>query len=676
MSLQRLLRVRAPTRQFLRSSVGPSRLRWSSGVSYPLQLASVTPQHAALYKESLVNPARFWGDLARSKLHWMEDFTQTMDCDMSGDRLKWFLGGKINVSVNLLDRHVETDPTKVALIWERDEPEDHQIITYQELLDETCRLGNLLKRDGVRKGDRVAIYMPVSPVAVAAMLACARIGAVHNVVFAGFSAESLRARIIDGGVSVVMTADEGVRGGRGIPLKSVVDDAVEGVESVRRVFVATRTGSKVNMDPVRDVPLEQAMSSESRVCPPEALDSEDSLFMLYTSGSTGRPKGLVHTQAGYLLYAALTQQYAFDYHPERGDVFACVADIGWITGHSYVVYGPLCNGGTTVLFESVPTYPNPGRYWEMVERLKVTHFYTAPTAIRMLLKFGDSWVSKYDRSSLRTLGCVGEPLNDEAWLWYNNVVGEDRCTVVDTWWQTETGGIMISPRPSPDDSTPKPGLPMTPFFGIEPALVSPETGRVLEGPNVSGHLCIQRPWPGMARTIHGDHDKFINTYYRPYPGLYFSGDGARRDAEGHYQITGRVDDVINVKGHRIGTAELESCVDQNESIAETAVVGYPHDTFGEAIYAFMVPMEGVAVDEEELVADIQASIRKKIGSFAVPQRYLIVPGLPKTRSGKIMRRILKKISADQPEELGDTSTLADPAVVQLILTKHSDKYVS
>ncbi|CAI7997283.1 Acetyl-coenzyme A synthetase 2-like, mitochondrial [Geodia barretti] len=544
-----------------------------------------------------------------------------------------------------------------------------KLTSISQLLESTSRIANVLKREGVKKGDIVAIYMPASPLLAATMLACARIGAIHSVVFAGFSAEALKSRILDASASVVVTADEAVRGGKTIPLKSIVDEAVGGCQCVQRVLVSQRTGAHVPMTP-RDLQLEQAMSEVSDSCAPEPLDSEDPLFMLYTSGSTGKPKGILHTQAGYLLYASITQQYVFDYRP--GDVYACVADIGWITGHSYVVYGPLCNGATTVLFESIPTYPDPGRYWEMVERLGVRQFYGAPTALRLLLKAGDHHVHKYDRSSLATLGCVGEPLNDEAWVWYHSVVGEGRCTVVDTWWQTETGGISIAPRPSPDDSTPKPGFPMRPFFGIQPVLVD-DQGNELHGPNVSGNLCIRHPWPGMARSIYGDHGRFMDTYYRPYPGLYFSGDGARRDGEGHYQITGRVDDVINVKGHRIGTAELESCLDHDPRVAETAVVGFPHDIHGEGIYGYVILKDGVCESDEEVIKGLRNIVRMQIGGFAVPEILMIVPGLPKTRSGKIMRRILRKIAADRHDELGDVSTLADPSVVEKIVQGHTKR---
>eukprot|EP00731_Ephydatia_muelleri_P027666 Em0019g539a len=638
-------------------------------VSYPIELSTVMENHASIYEDSLKNPEQFWGDLARRRLRWMKDFDQVMQCNMNTGQFSWFLGGRINVTDNCLDRHVENNPDRLALIWEKDEPGQQVHVTYSDLLNMTCKIANVLKRYGVKKGDRVAIYMPVVPLLVASMMACARIGAIHSIVFAGFSAESLKGRILDASVSAVITCNEGFRGGKTIPIKALVDEAIADCDCVQRVFVMHRTDHATHMGP-KDIHLEKAMEQESTVCPPEPLDSEDMLFMLYTSGSTGKPKGIVHTQAGYLLYASLTHQYVFDYHP--GDIFACVADVGWITGHSYVVYGPLCNGGTTVLFESTPIYPNAGRYWEMVERLKITHFYTAPTAVRLLIKSGDEWVKKYNRSSIRILGCVGEPLNKEAWQWYHRVVGDSRCTVVDTYWQTETGGIVIAPRPAPDNSTPKPGFPTRAFFGIDPVLVD-SNGQEVIGNDVSGYLCIRRPFPSMARTIYGDHENFLKIYYRPYPGLYFTGDGALRDCDGDYRITGRVDDVINCKGHRIGTAELECAMNSDVRIAETAVVSYPHEIFGEGIYAFAIPKDGIHDNDEVIIEGLKDAVKKKIGSFAIPQAFLVVPGLPKTRSGKIMRRILRKIASNQSDQLGDISTLSDPSVVELIVKKHTEK---
>uniref|UniRef100_A0A8K9VDU4 Acetyl-coenzyme A synthetase n=1 Tax=Oncorhynchus mykiss TaxID=8022 RepID=A0A8K9VDU4_ONCMY len=513
--------------------------------------------HSGLYKFSVNESDRFWGAVARQRLSWISPFHTVQNCDFSQGKIKWFEGGKLNVSVNCLDRHVHTCPERVALIWERDEPGTEVKITYRQLLELTCRLGNLLKRQGVRRGDCVTIYMPPCPLAVASMLACARIGAAHNVVFAGFSSEALADRIRDAQSSTVITVNQGVRGGKVVDLKRTVDQAVQNCPSVQQVLVAMRTENTVAMTD-RDVPLEEEMMKEDVVCEPVAMDSEDVLFLLYTSGSTGKPKGLVHTQAGYLLYTSLTHRYVFNYHD--GDVFGCVADIGWITGHSYIVYGALCNGGTTVLFESTPVYPNPGRYWEMVERLEINQFYGAPTAIRLLLKYGDEWVQNYNRSSLKTLGSVGEPINTEAWEWYHRVVGDGRCPVVDTWWQTETGGICIAPRPADPEAEIVPGMAMRPFYGIKPALLDTEVGEVLSSNDSTGALCISQAWPGMARTIHNHHQRFTETYFQPYPGFFFTGDGAHRSKEGYYQIVGRLDDVINVSGHRLGTAELEDVV--------------------------------------------------------------------------------------------------------------------
>jgi acetyl-CoA synthetase len=529
-----------------------------SSVKYPLQLQHVSKEHSEQYLESINNPERFWGDLARSRLKWIREFDSVMNCSFKEGKIRWFEGGVINISENVLDRHVGNHGDSTAIIWEKDEPGDNEFVTYNQLLDKTCQLANVLKTQGVRKGDRVVIYMPTSPLAVAAMLACARIGAVHSVVFAGFSAEALRDRIADSKAEVIITADQSVRGGRVHQLKEIVDSAIEPLNSVRKVLVMRRTGAIVHMGP-KDLPLEEAMSAESTHCPVEPLQSEDPLFILYTSGSTGKPKGLVHTQAGYLLYAGLTHQLVFDY--KIGDRYCCVADIGWITGHSYVVYGPLSNTATTVLFETSPEYPDPGRYWEMVQRLKLNQLYTSPTAVRSLHKHSDDYVKQYDRSSLRLFGCVGEPLNAEAWEWLYHVAGDGQCPIADTWWQTETGGIMITPLPSSGEIPLKPGFPQQPFFGVDPVITEEkDEGKELVGNLVSGRLCIRKPTPGMARTIHGDHQRFLDTYYNPNPGLYFSGDGARRDEEGHYQITGRVDDVINIKGHRIGTAEIESAL--------------------------------------------------------------------------------------------------------------------
>ncbi|NWU48144.1 ACS2L synthetase, partial [Dromas ardeola] len=572
------------------------------------------------------------------------------------------------LAVNCLDRHVEKSPNRVALIWERDEPGTAVHVTYRELLDLTCRLANTLKKYGIQKGDKVAIYMSVSPLSVAAMLACARIGAVHTVVFAGFSAESLAGRIMDSGCKAVITYNQGVRGGRIVELKTTVDEAVKNCPSIKHVFVAQRTDNKVQMGDC-DIPLEEEMAKASSVCTPESMDSEDTLFMLYTSGSTGKPKGIVHTQAGYLLYAAVTHKYVFDY--QQGDVFGCVADIGWITGHSYVVYGPLCNGATSVLFESTPVYPDPGRYWEVVQRLKINQFYGAPTAIRLLLNYGEEWVKKYDRSSLKTLGSVGEPINNEAWQWFYHVVGEGRCTLVDTWWQTETGGICIAPRPSEEKAEIVPAMAMRPFFGIVPVLMD-ENGKVIEGNDVSGALCIAQPWPGMARTIYGDHQRFVDAYFKTFPGYYFTGDGAYRTKKGYYQITGRMDDVINISGHRLGTAEIEDAMADHPEVPETAVIGYPHKIKGEGAFAFIVLKEQTA-HIDRVKEELKTIVASKIAKYAVPDHILVVKRLPKTRSGKIMRRLLRKVVTEQSSDMGDVTTLDDPSVVKEILEAY-EKY--
>uniref|UniRef100_UPI00398EB3A1 acetyl-coenzyme A synthetase 2-like, mitochondrial isoform X2 n=1 Tax=Pristiophorus japonicus TaxID=55135 RepID=UPI00398EB3A1 len=571
--------------------------------------------YADLLDFALREPGSFWGTVAKERLAWDQLFHRVHHCDFSTGAIAWFLGGQLNVSVNCLDRHANHSPNRVALIWERDEPGTELRITYRELLETTCRLANTLKRHGVQKGDRVAIYLPVSPMGIAAMLACARIGAVHMVVFAGFSSQALAGRIRDAQCKVIITCNQGVRGGHVVELKRTVDEAVKTCPTVKHVFVVQRTDKKVPMSNI-DVPLEE---------------------------------------------------YVFNY--QEGDIYGCVADIGWITGHSYVVYGPLCNGGTTVLFESTPIYPDPGRYWETVQRLRINQFYGAPTAIRMLLKYGDSWVTKYDRSSLKTLGTVGEPINDEAWQWYWKVVGEGRCTVVDTWWQTETGGICISPRPSEEGAKIMPAMAMRPFFGIQLALMD-EEGEPLEGNNVSGALCITKPWPGIARTIHGDHPRFLNAYFEKYPGCYFTGDGGYRSEEGYYKITGRMDDVINITGHRMGTAEIENALMDHPDVSESAVIGYPHDLKGEAAFAFVILKDNRTISEPLIVKGLRSIIALKIAKFAVPDHILIVKRLPKTRSGKIMRRVLKKIAADEMSNLGDLSTLDDPGVITEIIAAY------
>ena len=618
-------------------------------------------QYKKLYKESVTDCRTFWDKQAHELLHWEHDFSFVSDSDFSEGLISWFLGGKLNACENCVDRHVKRKGDQVAIIWEPDEPGQEQRITYRQLQRRVSRMANALRHTGIRKGDRVAIYMPMIPEAVYAMLACSRIGAVHSVVFAGFSAESLRDRINDAKCKAVITADEGVRGKKIIPLKRTVDEATMACPSVEHVFIARRTGGKIPFFPPRDIWLDEAMEAERPYCPIEHMDSEDTLFLLYTSGSTGKPKGVSHTTAGYLLYTALTHKYVFDYKDD--EIFACVADIGWITGHSYVVYGPLLNGATTVLFESVPNYPDPGRYWEMVERLKINQFYTAPTAIRAIQREGDEYVKKYDRSSLRVLGTVGEPINPDTWQWYYKVVGEERCAIVDTWWQTETGGILISPLPG---ATPeKPGSATLPFFGIEPVLLSPE-GEELKGNGVSGLLAIKKPWPSMARTIQGDHKRFYQTYLEPYKGYYLTGDGAMRDDQGYYWITGRVDDVMNVSGHRIGSAEVESALVSHPFCSEAAVVGFPHEIKGEGIFAYVILHEDSEVDAD-FVGELRNEVRRHIGAFATPDRIMIAPALPKTRSGKIMRRILRKIAANQVSDMGDISTLADPSVVETLI---------
>ncbi|XP_006860819.1 PREDICTED: acetyl-coenzyme A synthetase 2-like, mitochondrial-like [Chrysochloris asiatica] len=629
--------------------------------------AAAPPRDSYLELSALAarEPAAFWGSLALDTLVWDTPYHTVWDCDFNSGKIGWFLGGQLNVSVNCLDQHVLKSPESIALIWEQDEPGTEVRITYRELLETTCRLANTLKRHEVYRGDRVAIYMPVSPLAVAAMLACARIGAVHTVVFAGFGAESLAGRINDAKCKVVITVNQGLRGGRVLELKKTVDEAVKLCPNVRRVLVAHRTDRKVTMGEL-DVHLEQEMAKEDPECAPESMGSEDMLFLLYTSGSTGTPKGLVHTQAGYLLYTALTHKLVFDYQP--GNIFGCVADIGWITGHSYVVYGPLCNGATSVLFESTPVYPDAGRYWETVERLQINQFYCAPTAVRLLLKYGDTWVKKYDRSSLRTLGSVGEPINHEAWDWLHKVVGDGRCTLVDTWWQTETGGICIAPRPSEEGAEIVPCMAMRPFFGILPVIMD-EKGNVMEGDDVSGALCLSQAWPGMARTIYNNHPRFIGAYFMAYPGYYFTGDGARRTKGGYYQITGRLDDVINISGHRMGTAEIEDVMDDHPSVPESAVIGYPHEIKGEAAFAFIVLKDDVD-DSDVVVKELRSAVATKIAKYAVPDQILVVKRLPKTRSGKVMRRILRKIVTGKTQDLGDTTTLEDPSVITEILNTY------
>ncbi len=620
-------------------------------------------EYERLYKRSIEDRDGFWSEMAQRHLQWMAPFGQVCDEDLPSGRIAWFIGGKLNVSVNCLDRHLETRASKAALLWEGDEPGDNRSMTYREVYEETCRLANLLRAKGVGKGDRVAIYMGMTPELVVAMLACARIGAVHSVIFGGFSARSIRDRIDDSTCKAIITQDEGRRGGKPVALKTQVDEALsEPGHSIEFVLVYHRAGAKpVPMTTGRDSWWHDELPLQPATCQPEVMDSEDPLFILYTSGSTGKPKGVLHTQAGYLLYTTLTFKYVFDYRED--DIFCCAADVGWITGHSYICYGPLSTGATSVIFESIPTYPDAGRYWDMIDRLGITIFYTAPTAIRAIAREGDAFVTKSSRKSLRVLGSVGEPINPEAWRWYYNVVGEGRCSVVDTYWQTETGGHMITGLAG---ATPmKPGSGSLPFFGVRPSVVD-EAGNEIAGNGVSGRLCIDASWPGMMRTIYGDHDRFIQMYLSAYPGRYFTGDGCHRDQDGYYWITGRVDDVVNVAGHRLGTAEIEGALVLHAAAAEAAVVGYPHDIKGTGIYAFVLLNAGYT-GSPELAKSLRDSVRHEISAIATPDKLQFVDGLPKTRSGKIMRRILRKIAEGEPENVGDVTTLADPAVVAAII---------
>ena len=610
-----------------------------------------------MYARSINDPDTFWSDRANEFLTWDTPFGSVSTADFHKGEARWFEGGKLNASVNCLDRHIAERGDQVAILWEGDEPTDDAAITFSEALEAVCRLANVLRDRGVKKGDRVCIYMPMIPEAAYAMLACARIGAIHSVVFGGFSPQALRDRILDSDCQTVITADEGVRGGRPIPLKANTDAALEACPNVHTVLVVRRTGGDIAWHGERDVWYHELTEAAAPTCEPESMDSEDPLFILYTSGSTGKPKGVLHTTGGYLLHTAMTHKYVFDYHD--GDIYWCTADVGWVTGHSYIVYGPLANAATTLMFEGVPTYPTGARCWEVVDKHKVNIFYTAPTALRALMGQGDEPVKGTSRESLRLLGSVGEPINPEAWQWYYDVVGDGRCPIVDTWWQTETGGIMITPLPG---ATPlKPGSATRPFFGVKPALLDAD-GQTIEGA-ASGNLVITGSWPGQIRTVFGDHERCIETYYSTYKGNYFTGDGARRDEDGYYWITGRVDDVINVSGHRMGTAEVESALVLHETVAEAAVVGFPHDIKGQGIYAYVTLMAGVD-ESEALRADLVKLVRSEIGPIASPDVIQWAPGLPKTRSGKIMRRILRKIAANELDNLGDTSTLADPAVVE------------
>ena len=618
-------------------------------------------EYRRLYDESVKDPERFWSGVAQ-RLQWDKPFGRVLDWDFKTAKIRWFEGGRLNVSQNCLDRHVAAGQgERTAIVWEGDDSKESRKLSYRELLADVCRLANVLKAHGVGKGDRVCIYMPMVPEIAVAMLACARLGAVHSVVFGGFSAQSMHDRILDAQCKVVITADEGVRGGKKVPLKATTDKSLEGVDCVQHVLVLRRTGAPVAMKAGRDVWWQEEVARAQPDCPPVSMDAEDPLFILYTSGSTGKPKGVLHTTGGYLTYASYTHELVFDWRPE--DIFWCTADCGWVTGHSYTVYGPLCNGATTLMFEGVPNYPDAGRFWDVVDKHKVTLFYTAPTAIRALMASGDEPVKKRSRKTLRLLGTVGEPINPAAWEWYDEVVGEGRCPIVDTWWQTETGGVLMSPLPG---ATPtKPGSATFPMPGVRPQLVDDE-GKVLEGNGVTGNLCLTFPWPGIMRTVYGDHRRFIDTYFTRFPGKYFTGDGCRRDEDGYYWITGRVDDVLNVAGHRLGTAEVESALVSHEAVAEAAVVGMPHDIKGQGIYAFVTLTVGKQGDDA-LRKELVETVRKVIGPIASPDKIQFAPGLPKTRSGKIMRRILRKIAEGKTDELGDVTTLADPSVVESLV---------
>jgi acetyl-CoA synthetase len=642
---------------------------------YPVPAASAERAWAdrstyeSMYRASIDDPETFWAEQARG-LEWLKPFTKVKDVsyDASDLHIRWFEDGALNVAANCLDRHLEARGDQTAILWEGDDPKVDAKITYRELYERVCRLGNAMRALGVRKGDRVTIYMPMIPEAAVAMLACARIGAVHSVVFGGFSPEALRGRIEDCASNIVITADEGVRGGKKIPLKANVDAAIAKLskEHVDSVIVVRHTGGSTGWNADRDHWYHEITAAESADCPAEPMNAEDPLFILYTSGSTGKPKGVLHTSAGYLLFAAMTHKYVFDYHD--GDIYWCTADVGWVTGHSYIVYGPLANGATTLMFEGVPNYPDTSRFWQVVDKHQVNIFYTAPTAIRALMRDGDAPVKRCSRKSLRLLGTVGEPINPEAWEWYYHVVGEGHCPIVDTWWQTETGGILLTPLPGA--TALKPGSATLPFFGIKPAIVDHE-GKIRDGEAV-GNLVMLDSWPGQMRTVYGDHQRFVETYFSQFPGKYFSGDGARRDADGYYWITGRVDDVINVSGHRMGTAEVESALVAHPKVAESAVVGFPHDIKGQGIYAYVTLIAG-ETPSDALKKELVAWVRKEIGPIASPDYIQWAPGLPKTRSGKIMRRILRKVAANEHGDLGDTSTLADPSVVDDLVANRMNR---
>ena len=623
--------------------------------------------YTAMYGESLSDNDAYWAEHGK-RIDWIKPYSEISDVsyDTKDLHIRWYADGTLNAAANCLDRHLATRGNQTAIIWEGDDPADSKHITYAELHEEVCKFANVLKAEGTKKGDRITIYMPMIPEAAVAMLACARIGAIHSVVFGGFSPDALAGRIQDCDSNIVITADEGLRGGRPVPLKANTDAALENCPDCNKVIVVRRTGGDVAWVEGRDVWYHEAMSAASADCPPEEMSAEDPMFILYTSGSTGKPKGVLHTTGGYMVYASMTHQYVFDYHD--GDIYWCTADVGWVTGHSYIVYGPLANGAVTLMFEGVPTWPDSSRFWQVVEKHKVNIFYTAPTAIRALMREGEAPVKSADRSSLRLLGSVGEPINPEAWMWYHEVVGDGRCPIVDTWWQTETGGILITPLPGA--TTTKPGSATKPFFGVDPVLVDGDNN-ILEGA-ADGNLCINRSWPGQMRTVYGDHQRFIETYFTTFPGRYFSGDGARRDEDGYFWITGRVDDVLNVSGHRMGTAEIESALVAHPQVAESAVVGYPHDIKGQGIYAYVTLVEGVEATDA-LVAELRQWTRKEIGPIATPDLLQWAPQLPKTRSGKIMRRILRKIAANDYADLGDTSTLTDPSVVSDLVDNRQNR---
>ena len=645
--------------------------------TYPVITAATPNAHIdkakyeAMYAQSVNDPDAFWGEHGK-RIDWIKPYTKVKNTDYTYPdvSIKWYEDGTLNVAANCIDRHLATRGDQTAIIWEGDEPTDDKHITYKELHVHVCRLSNAMKDAGVKKGDRVTLYMPMVPEAAYAMLACARIGAVHSIVFGGFSPDALAGRIVDCQSEFIITADEGIRGGKLIPLKANTDAAIDIAskdgQEVKKVIVVNRTGNDINWKDGRDVWYHEACAAASTDCPPEEMNAEDPLFILYTSGSTGKPKGVLHTTGGYLVWASMTHQYTFDYHD--GDIYWCTADVGWVTGHSYIVYGPLANGAITLMFEGVPNYPTNARFWEVCDKHQVNQFYTAPTAIRALMQGGDEPVKSTSRSSLRVLGTVGEPINPEAWEWYYHVVGEGKCPIVDTWWQTETGGHMITPLPGATDM--KPGSATLPFFGVKPELVDND-GNPLEGAT-DGNLCITDSWPGQMRTVYGDHERFVQTYFSTYKGKYFTGDGCRRDEDGYYWITGRVDDVINVSGHRMGTAEVESALVSHDAVSESAVVGYPHDIKGQGIYCYVTLMAGVEATDD-LRTELRNHVRKEIGPVASPDAIQWAPGLPKTRSGKIMRRILRKIAEDDFSNLGDTSTLADPAVVDDLIENRQNK---